>query len=62
MIFKIITILAAIKGLIELIKNGYNELVVLHLILIVVLGILIELRKGRGLEWAQHFWDGYWEV
>lgn len=48
--FKVIIILAIIKGIAEIIKNGYNELVVLHLILIVALGILIELRKRRGLE------------
>ncbi len=48
--FKIIIIIAAIRGIIEVIRNGYNELVVLHLILMVALGILIELRKRRGLE------------
>jgi len=48
--FKIIIVLAAIRGIVEIIRNGYNELVILHLILMVILGILIELRKGRGLE------------
>ena len=45
--FKIIIILAVILGIFEAIKNGYNELVTLHLILIVVLSILIELRKEK---------------
>ena len=49
---KAIVILALIRIFMELVKNGYNELVLLHLILIVLIGILIEIREGKKLEWA----------